>query len=69
MTAFLRKTILDVPFKEKDEAKALGAWWDPKIRKWYVPQGLKPEPFARWLPVEAKEHVSTTTEESADPSS
>jgi hypothetical protein len=27
---------LNVPFAEKDEAKALGAWWDAGKKKWYV---------------------------------
>lgn len=27
---------LEVPFKEKDEAKRLGARWDPNMKKWYV---------------------------------
>jgi hypothetical protein len=34
-----KKTIrvdLRVPYSEKDEAKALGARWDPSIKKWYV---------------------------------
>ena len=28
---------LYVPFEEKDEAKALGALYDPETRKWYAP--------------------------------
>ncbi|WP_209241362.1 DUF5710 domain-containing protein [Streptomyces oryzae] len=28
---------LDVPFAEKDEAKALGARWDPAARRWFAP--------------------------------
>ena len=40
---------LDVPFSEKDQAKALGAWWDPEARKWFIPLGRATEPFARWL--------------------
>lgn len=28
---------LDVPYHEKDEAKRLGARWDPEVRKWYIP--------------------------------
>ena len=28
--------ILNVPYKEKDEAKALGAKWNPQLKKWYV---------------------------------
>jgi len=29
---------LDVPFAKKDEAKALGARWDPQARRWYATQ-------------------------------
>ena len=25
---------LDVPFAQKETAKALGAWWDPVMRMW-----------------------------------
>ena len=32
------KTWLDVPYAEKDEAKALGARWDPEARRWYAPR-------------------------------
>ena len=41
-------TVLNVPFAEKDEAKQLGARWDPKRRKWYVPPGVDAALFARW---------------------
>lgn len=27
---------LDVPYQEKDRAKALGAKWDAKVKKWYT---------------------------------
>jgi len=30
---------LDVPFSEKDEAKAAGARWDVSERRWYAPPG------------------------------
>lgn len=43
---------LDVPFAEKDEAKALGARWDPACKTWYVPAGLNPDAFERWLPAD-----------------
>ncbi len=36
----MSNTYLDVPFKAKDEAKALGARWDFGARKWYVPECL-----------------------------
>ena len=45
---------LDVPYAEKDDAKRLGARWDPVTRCWYVPPGTDPAPFARWsLPASA----------------
>jgi hypothetical protein len=40
---------LKVPYAEKDEAKALGARWNPTRKSWYVPDGVALEPFARWL--------------------
>lgn len=40
---------LKVPYAEKDEAKALGARWNPTRKTWYVPDGVALEPFARWL--------------------
>lgn len=41
---------LDVPFAEKDEAKALGARWDPKAKRWYAPREDVPE-LRRWAPL------------------
>ncbi len=42
---------LEVPFREKDQAKALGARWDGVSKKWYVPLELAEqlEPFQKWL--------------------
>lgn len=40
---------LDVPFREKDEAKALGAKWDPKKKKWYVQNKLDYYKFQKWI--------------------
>lgn len=42
--------ILNVPYDQKDDAKALGARWDTELKKWYVPDGLDVEAFSRWLP-------------------
>lgn len=39
---------LHVPYKEKDQAKALGARWDATEGKWYVPEGSDPSVFQRW---------------------
>jgi len=53
MHAVLRKRVmLDVPYEQKNEAKELGAWWDPDVRKWFIPAGKDPKPFSRWLPKE-----------------
>jgi hypothetical protein len=40
---------LNVPYAEKDEARALGARWNPGRKKWYVPPGVPLEPFEKWL--------------------
>ncbi|MDB5533417.1 MAG: traC, partial [Hyphomicrobiales bacterium] len=42
------KVLLNVPFKQKDEAKALGAKWDRQEQSWYVPAGVDLEPLAKW---------------------
>ena len=42
--------MLEVPFHQKDEAKALGARWDREAQSWYVPAGRDPAPFQRWMP-------------------
>ncbi|RZT75509.1 hypothetical protein EV383_6250 [Pseudonocardia sediminis] len=41
------RAFLDVPFAEKDEAKALGARWDPSARRWYAPPRSNPG-LQRW---------------------
>lgn len=51
-------TPLKVPFKEKDEAKKLGARWNPQERYWYVPSGLNLTAFQRWLPEDSLPTVS-----------
>jgi len=42
-----KKVWLDVPFDEKDLAKAAGARWDPSERRWYAP-ALARESLSRW---------------------
>ncbi len=55
------RTYLKVPFREKDEAKGLGARWDRQQNAWFVPPGIDISPFSKWLqgttqktPVEAR---------------
>ena len=42
---------LNVPFREKDEAKSLGARWDAPSKRWYIPSdyGEDVSAFSRWL--------------------
>jgi hypothetical protein len=44
------KTFLTVPIEEKDEAKQLGANWDPSAKSWYVKMGTPLDKFVKWLP-------------------
>jgi hypothetical protein len=46
---------LRVPFAEKDEAKKLGARWDPALKVWYVVDMSDSAPFLRWSPSPAQE--------------
>ncbi len=42
------KIYLNVPFAQKDEAKALGARWDAIQKKWYAAADKDITLFARW---------------------
>jgi putative DNA primase/helicase len=57
-TVQAEKTFLDVPFKEKGEAKELGAKWDGAEKKWFVPAGVDVEPFKKWM---SQEQTQTKT--------
>lgn len=56
------KTYLNVPFAQKDAAKALGARWDASIKKWYVPTGKDIGLFTQWQPDTAPLDSSLSTE-------
>ena len=45
---------LEVPFREKEQAKALGARWDGANKKWYVPTEIidQIDQFSKWLPLD-----------------
>lgn len=45
---------LEVPYSEKDQAKALGARWDPGRRTWYVVDQESLYPFLKWIPERLK---------------
>ncbi len=42
------RTYIDVPYSQKDEAKALGARWDRQEQSWYVPPKVDLAPFVKW---------------------
>ena len=48
-------TFLVTAFADKNKVKALGAKWNPDLKKWYVPAGQDLTPFTSWLPVDAAE--------------
>ena len=49
---------LDVPFEQNAHAKALGARWSRKRKRWYVPRGVERAPFERWVPGPGADHES-----------
>jgi antirestriction protein ArdC/phage/plasmid primase-like uncharacterized protein len=62
-----QKTFIQVPFREKDEAKSLGAKWDRQEQLWYVPAGVDAGRFAKWaqeavMPAENAPKAGQTTE-------
>ena len=40
---------LEVSFEQKDEAKRLGAQWDPARKTWYLRDVEDLTPFMRWI--------------------
>lgn len=51
------KVILDCPYEQRNQVKALGARWDPAIKKWYVVDPPDLAPFAPWLPADAADFI------------
>lgn len=48
------KTLLNVPFKEKEQAKSRGARWDREQKSWYAPVGTPLSLLKPWLPENTK---------------
>ena len=44
------KTVLNVPFAQKEEARRLGAKWDQARRTWFVENLEDLVPFLKWMP-------------------
>ena len=55
------KIYLNVPYAQKDAAKALGAKWDAANKKWYVTDNLDTSLFAKWQPQSAGPESPATT--------
>lgn len=61
-TPEVSRVYLVVPFKEKDEAKSLGAKWDKSAKSWYVQDSPgNRQKVDKWLPKNAVNHVSIHT--------
>ncbi|WP_110558747.1 DUF5710 domain-containing protein [Helicobacter cinaedi] len=44
----IQKHYLYVPYKDKEEAKSLGAKWDSESKKWYVSSDTDLHQFSKW---------------------
>lgn len=53
---------LDVPYAEKDQAKRLGARWDPGVKRWYIDADHDRELFKAWLPKQSAGGFRNDTE-------
>lgn len=50
----MSRQYLDVPYRSKDAAKALGARFDGTVKRWYVEAGTDLFAFSAWLPAELR---------------
>jgi len=55
------KIYLNVPFSQKDEAKALGARWDATQKKWYALDDKDLSLFSKWTITSTATGKSSTT--------
>ena len=54
------KIYFDVPFEQKEAAKAVGLWWDSTIRRWYAGSAEVAEAFS--LSVQGKADAPVETD-------
>ena len=52
-------TLLEVPFDEKNQVKALGGRWDAKKRKWFVSEGKDLPPSISFVQRYHRKRVET----------
>jgi hypothetical protein len=43
------RTYINVPYKDKDLVKLIGARYDGEKKKWYIPPGVDSKLFSKWL--------------------
>lgn len=55
-----KRVYLNVPYREKGQAKQLGAGWDRQRKQWYVPSGRSVDAFAAWLPKARQSGLSSS---------
>ncbi|WPH20795.1 exodeoxyribonuclease VII large subunit [Variovorax paradoxus] len=57
----MSRQYLDVPYRSKDAAKALGARFDGSVKRWYVEAGVDLIAFSAWLPAGSAPGASSST--------
>jgi hypothetical protein len=65
MPKISEKTYINVPYAQKDAAKALGAKWDASNKKWYVPADKDITLFTQWHNDVATPSLGTTVNSTA----
>jgi len=55
---------LNVPYAQRLEAKALGAWWDPKRKTWYVVNPADLSAFGKWIDLQEPAKAQTPPKKS-----
>lgn len=58
-------TYLEVPYREKNYAKSIGAKWDQEAKSWYAPAGTDLNAFEKWLPKHNEQQATQTIEQPA----
>lgn len=61
------KTLLQVPYAERNAAKQCGCRWDGTVKSWYAPKGVDLRAVAQWLPTKASEKTMQEQSKNSDP--
>lgn len=60
------RVYVQIPFKEKEQARELGAKWDRQEKSWYIPDGVDKEPFAHWINPAPKVEAAESEQERSE---